>query len=308
MAWWPSNHAMRRLASEGKIGKVWRLHGVVGHGGPSPGNSVRRVFFDWLTDPDANGAGALVDFGIYNATWAVWHLGMPERVYSTTHQLQPEKFPKVDDNAVLVLSYPNQVGVFEASWNLPRGFQQLEIFGDKGSLSLNRTELNYRDGRKESVPVDLGTLDAAASNPIRYMIDRVTRDERARTHSGSRHQCRRGPDSRGCQALGEGQPGSAASAATALKRGQFFAARLSLRDQVGPGLVVGPIRPEPSRPPPAPGRCLAGRAIPPRSRGAPRQRCSVPRNRCRAGRVRPRPPCAASMVQPECLAPCEPRW
>ena len=175
MAWWASNHAMRRLASEGKIGKVWRLHGVVGHGGPSPGNSARRVFFDWLTDPDANGAGALVDFGIYNAVWAVWHLGLPERVYSTIHQLQPEKFPKVDDNAVLVLSYPNQVGVFEGSWNLPRGFQQLEIFGDKGSLSLNRNELHYRDGRKGPVPVDLGSLDATASNPIRYMIDRVTR-------------------------------------------------------------------------------------------------------------------------------------
>ncbi len=177
MAWWPSNHAMRRLASEGKIGRVWRLHGVVGNGGPSPRDFSRKVFFDWLTDPEANGAGALIDFGIYNAIWAVWHLGLPERVYATAHQLQPDRFPKVDDNAVLVLSYPNHVGVFEASWNLPRGFQQLEILGDKGSLSMNRDQLAYRDGRKESVVVDLSSPEAAATNPVRYMISRVARDE-----------------------------------------------------------------------------------------------------------------------------------
>ena len=177
MAWLPSNQAMRRLASEGKVGRIWRLHGVVGNGGPSPRNATSKVFFDWLTDPDANGGGALVDFGIYNAIWAVWHLGLPERVYASIHQLQPERFPKVDDNAVLVLSYPNHVGVFEASWNLPRGFRQLEIFGDQGSLFVTRDQVAFGDGRKAPVPMELSQPDAAASNPVRYMIDRVSRDK-----------------------------------------------------------------------------------------------------------------------------------
>ena len=177
MAWLPANHAMRRLASEGKIGRVWRLHGVVGNGGPSPRNPRSKVFFDWLTDPEANGGGALVDFGIYNAIWAVWHLGLPDSVYASVHQLQPDRFPKVDDNAVLVLSYPNHVGVFESSWNLPRGSRQLEIFGDKGSLFVDRDQLAYREGRRDPVPVEVANPDPAESNPVRYIIDRVTRNK-----------------------------------------------------------------------------------------------------------------------------------
>ena len=124
MAWWSANHELRRLTASGKIGKVWRLHGVVGNGGPSPRDLQRKVFFDWLTDPVANGAGALVDFGIYSATWAMWHLGLPTHVYATVNHLQPDRFPKVEDNAVFVLTYPDSVGVFEASWDLPRGFRE----------------------------------------------------------------------------------------------------------------------------------------------------------------------------------------
>lgn len=177
MAWLPANHAMRQLTSEGKVGRVWRLHGVVGNGGPSPRNPRTKVFFNWLTDPEANGGGALVDFGIYNAIWAAWHLGLPQSVYASIHQFQPDRFPKVDDNAVLVLSYPHHVGVFESSWNLPRGSRQLEIFGDKGSLFVDRDQLTYRDGRRTPVPVEFGNRDPAESNPVSYIIDRVTRNK-----------------------------------------------------------------------------------------------------------------------------------
>ena len=175
MAWWPANHELRRMALAGKVGKPWRLHGVVGNGGPAPRDFRRKVFFDWLTDPVQNGAGALVDFGIYNATWAIWHLGLPESVYAVTHQLQPDRFPNVEDNAVLVLTYPDAVGIFEGSWNLPRGFQQLELFGREGSLAMNRSQLTHQAARKPPVKVELAALDEVASHPVRYMIDRVTR-------------------------------------------------------------------------------------------------------------------------------------
>ena len=177
MAWWAANHELHRQAASGKIGEVWRLHGVVGNGGPAPRDARRQVFFDWLTDPVANGAGALVDFGIYSATWAVWHLGLPELVYAAVNQLQPDRFPKVEDNAVMVLSYPEAVGIFEGSWNLPRGFQQLEVFGLEGSLSMDRDSLTHREGRKAAMRVEAAKLDPTASHPIRYMIDRVSRGE-----------------------------------------------------------------------------------------------------------------------------------
>ncbi len=174
MAWWSANHQLRRMVSDGSIGKVWRLHGVVGNSGPAPRDLRRKVFFDWLTDPDANGAGALVDFGIYSATWAIWHLGLPQQVYATVSHLQPDRFPKVEDNAVFVLTYPAAVGIFEASWDLPRGFQHLEVFGHEGSLSLARDSLTIQVGRKAATPVNSTALAPVASHPVRYMIDRVT--------------------------------------------------------------------------------------------------------------------------------------
>src|SRR4051812_19132413 len=34
MAWWASNYTAKRLADDKELGQVYRLHGVVGHGGP----------------------------------------------------------------------------------------------------------------------------------------------------------------------------------------------------------------------------------------------------------------------------------
>src|SRR5208283_3801499 len=92
-----------------------------------------KHFFDWLTDPVQNGAGALVDFGCYNALWSLWYMGRPESVYAEVIHLRPEHFPKVEDSATLLLHYPNGMGLFEASWDLPRGFQDLEVFGSSGA-------------------------------------------------------------------------------------------------------------------------------------------------------------------------------
>jgi len=51
MAWWPSNYAAKKQADAGAVGQVWRLRGVVGHGGPGSGGTG-KYFFDWLTDPE----------------------------------------------------------------------------------------------------------------------------------------------------------------------------------------------------------------------------------------------------------------
>ncbi|MEN6607229.1 MAG: Gfo/Idh/MocA family oxidoreductase, partial [Bryobacteraceae bacterium] len=87
MAWWPANYAAKSKADSGALGKVFRLRGIVGHGGPGGPTGLNKYFFDWLTDPVKNGAGALVDFGCYNALWSLWYLGRPESVYAQSNQL-----------------------------------------------------------------------------------------------------------------------------------------------------------------------------------------------------------------------------
>ena len=182
MAWWPANYVAREAVAKGEIGTVYRLHGVVGHGGPGSEGPRSKYFFAWLTDPEKNGAGALMDFGCYNALWSLWYLGKPQTVYASVNHLRPERFSKVEDAATIVLNYPNAVGIFEGSWDLPRSFQDLEIFGrpgetQPGSIYMSRSAVELRKGRDiEELP--LTPLSKERREPISYMVS-CMRDKKA---------------------------------------------------------------------------------------------------------------------------------
>jgi predicted dehydrogenase len=173
MAWWPSLYAAKQKVNGGALGQVWRLRGIVGHGGPGGPTGLNKYFFEWLTDPIKNGAGALVDFGCYNALWSLWYLGRPETVYTQVNQLRPETFPKVEDNSTMVLHYRNGVGIFEGSWDLPRSFQDLEVFGLKGSVYMTREGVEFRQGRSAPQSVETVTLPPERSEPIAYMVNSI---------------------------------------------------------------------------------------------------------------------------------------
>ena len=180
MAWWPANQIARDEVEKGAVGKPWRLHGIVGHGGPGS-TGPGKYFFDWLTDPVKNGAGALMDFGCYNALWSLWYMGRPESVYADAIHLRPETFPKVEDSATMVFKYKNGISVFEGSWDLPRSFQDLEIFGStagpdgsltRGSIYMTQQKVELRTGR-ETRDLPLAPLAAEKADPISFMVDAI---------------------------------------------------------------------------------------------------------------------------------------
>jgi predicted dehydrogenase len=180
MAWWPANLAARAEVDKGTVGKPWRLRGIVGHGGPGS-TGPAKYFFDWLTDPVKNGAGALMDFSCYNALWSLWYMGRPESVYAEAIHLRPETFPKVEDSSTMVLKYKNGINVFEGSWDLPRSFQDLEIFGSttgpdgkltRGSIYMTQQKLELRNGR-EVQELALTPLPPEKADPIAFMVDAI---------------------------------------------------------------------------------------------------------------------------------------
>ncbi len=80
-------------------------------------------------------------------------MGRPESVYAEALHLRPETFPKVEDSATLVLQYKNGIGIFEGSWDLPRSFQDLEVFGSsaapdgaltRGSIYMTQQKVELR--------------------------------------------------------------------------------------------------------------------------------------------------------------------
>jgi predicted dehydrogenase len=148
---------------------------VVGHGGPGADGARNSFFFEWLTDPVKNGAGALMDFGCYNALWSLWYMGKPQSVFARVDHIQPERFPKVEDNSTMVLGYKDGTGIFEGSWDLPRSFQDLEVFGRSASMTMvnNKVEVrkNGRGATNEAVKIE--PLSKERSSPLAYMANAV---------------------------------------------------------------------------------------------------------------------------------------
>jgi predicted dehydrogenase len=54
-----------------------------------------------------DGGGAVVDFGCYGCNLTVWLMGgeTPKTVTAVLQQLKPEVYPKVDDEATIILTY-----------------------------------------------------------------------------------------------------------------------------------------------------------------------------------------------------------
>jgi predicted dehydrogenase len=173
MAWWPANYEAKKLVDSGALGQTWRLRGIVGHGGPGSQGAASKYFFEWLTDPVKNGAGALMDFECYNALWSLWYMGKPLSVYAVTNQLRPETFPKVEDTSAMILHYKKGVGVFEGSWDLPRSFQELEVFGLKGSVVMRNGVVEQRMGREAARETKPAPLPADQAEPIAFMVDAI---------------------------------------------------------------------------------------------------------------------------------------
>ncbi len=174
MAWWPANYAAYNFARGGDIGKVWRVRSVIGHGGPAPrdaGDVRGQRFWSWLND-EKRGGGALIDFTCYGAVWLRWYLGLPKSVYAVTTHTRPDVY-KTNTSAAVLAAFPdNGVGIIEGSWDLPRSFQDLEVFGDKGSVSMTARGVEAYIGRdKKDLPP--GTLEESRRDPIAYFISAV---------------------------------------------------------------------------------------------------------------------------------------
>nr|MDQ3348416.1 Gfo/Idh/MocA family oxidoreductase [Acidobacteriota bacterium] len=104
-----------------------------GHSGPKAIN-VQPEFLEWLSDPVKNGAGALFDFGCYGANLATWLMddARPASVTAVTRRFKPETYPRVDDEATILLEYPGAQAIIQASWNWPYNRKDLEVYGVVG--------------------------------------------------------------------------------------------------------------------------------------------------------------------------------
>jgi predicted dehydrogenase len=106
-----------------------------GHQGPVE-IGCSKEFLAWLTDPVLNGAGPINDFGCYGADLMTWmmHGQRPIAVTAIARHYKPQIYPKVEDDATIIVEYPGATGQIEGSWNWPFGIKDFEVFGETGYL------------------------------------------------------------------------------------------------------------------------------------------------------------------------------
>jgi len=170
--WYPSNKAAYDLVREGALGEIRKVVVHDGHRGPKEIH-VQPEFFAWLTDPKLNGAGALYDFGCYGADLMTWLMKgeAPQTVTAVTKQMKPDIYPKVDDEADVILTYPKAVAILQGSWNWPFDRKDMEVYGETGYAKTIRGDHVdvRREGDKEGAITEARALDAPNDDPLHYL-------------------------------------------------------------------------------------------------------------------------------------------
>jgi predicted dehydrogenase len=130
--WYASNRAAYDQLRSGRLGELRRVVVHDGHQGPKE-IGVPPEFLSWLTDPAQNGAGALYDFGCYGVDLMTWlmHGEAPLTVTAVVNHDKPQIYPRVDDDATIILKYPHAQAVIMASWNWPFNRKDMEVYGSK---------------------------------------------------------------------------------------------------------------------------------------------------------------------------------
>ena len=171
-SWYPSNHVAYDLVHDGSLGEVRKVVVHDGHKGPKE-IGVESEFLAWLTDPKLNGGGALFDFGCYGADLMTWLMDgqRPQAVTAVTQQIKPEIYPRVDDEATIVLTYPKAQAIIQASWNWPIDRKDMEVYGQTGqAITVKRDHIRvHRAGEDQEQQLTAKTIPAPYDDELAYL-------------------------------------------------------------------------------------------------------------------------------------------
>ena len=171
--WYPTLYLAADAVRADVIGPLRKVVVRDGHRGPGKINGVDPEFLEWLNDPVRNGGGALMDFGCYGANLMTYLMqgARPTSVTAVTQQLQPRDYPRVDDEATIVVTYPQAQAIIQASWNWPIGRKDLEIYGTRGYVMTdNRSVMRTRVSESARETRDsLPERSAPGDDPFSYL-------------------------------------------------------------------------------------------------------------------------------------------
>jgi len=171
--WYGSNQTLKAEISKSDFGSIKKMIAKDGHNGPKE-IGCSKEFLEWLTNPVKNGGGALMDFGCYGANLMTWLQDgkKPIAVTAITRNFKPQIYPKVDDDATIILEYEHATGIIEASWDWSYGIKDFQVYGEnKSYYAANGDTLfeNKSTTKKETVAIVATYYD----NYLVYLKDAI---------------------------------------------------------------------------------------------------------------------------------------
>lgn len=170
-SWYASVREAKRLVESGERAPIRRMTFRHGHKGPKE-IGCSAEFLAWLTDPEQNGGGAVVDFGCYGAVLSTWLMNgqRPTSVTASVSHLKPSMYPRVDDDATIILTYPTATAVIEASWAWTHDNKEMDLHTERGSIHAAKWDsLQVRDADSPAKEVKPPAKPAHLENEWTYL-------------------------------------------------------------------------------------------------------------------------------------------
>lgn len=125
------------LYQAGTIGEIINIRARYGHGG-RPGYEN-----EWRGNPELAGGGELTDQGVHIADLIYWFAGLPVEAFAYLQTaiwaIQP-----LEDNGFGMFKFPSgAIASFHTSWTQWKNLFSLEIYGQKGSLTIDGLGKSY---------------------------------------------------------------------------------------------------------------------------------------------------------------------
>lgn len=102
------------------------------------------------------------------------HGQQPISVTAVTQQFKPADYPKVDDEATIIVNYPSAQCIIQASWNWPFSRKDMEVYGQTDYvITVNNTDMRLRaqpDSTEHSRKVTTGEV-TVYDNLFSYLAD-----------------------------------------------------------------------------------------------------------------------------------------
>jgi hypothetical protein len=117
-----------------------------------------------------------MDFGCYGANLATWLLNgqRPTSVYAVLKRNKPDKYPRVDDDATILVEYPGTTVQINASWCWPYNRKDMFVYGKDGFLY--QSDPKHVSDAAGKPGIEAPALEAPIDNPFRYLAAAVRKE------------------------------------------------------------------------------------------------------------------------------------